>query len=119
MSGTTTANSRAKYVAQGTVTTTTVTLALRAFASAIPCRAASSEASDPSTASRMFVNIGGALAVACEQTIGAVPHRSLILVNADGARTPRADQAQSFAAASPANSTMHVPAPAQGTQEGA
>jgi len=48
------------------------------FASATPCLAASSEASDPSTASRMFLNI------ACEQIIGAVPHRSLILVNADG-----------------------------------
>jgi hypothetical protein len=39
--------------------------ALRTFASAIPRRAASREAADPSTASRMLVNIGGARRYCC------------------------------------------------------
>src|SRR5688572_16050325 len=56
-SGTTTANSLAKYAAHGTVMTSAVTRLLRVVARATPWRAALKEASDPSTRRRMLVNI--------------------------------------------------------------
>jgi hypothetical protein len=85
-SGTTTASSRAKSVDDGIVTVRTTTRALREFARLMPWRAARSERSEPSTASRMLLNmlleprgpIGGAVPQHYSMKAGNV---ALILVN--------------------------------------